>query len=246
MRLDVVELQNFYFQTELGIKITKIINKALDPFLEDQSTKFLIGFGFTCPFLDITTIKNKFKKRSVISLMPGEQGVISWPKDGKNLSVLVDETSWPIKTSSADLIIVAHGLEVSASQTDLLQEASRVLDTNGKLILIVPNRTGFWSRSDNTPFGYGKPYTIKQLSYLLSKNQFQIESIKSALYGLPAQSGYRLRSINFWETVGNKFNNSFFGGLLIVEAHKSFYGAQAIKPNWGKKFSRYGEITITP
>ena len=63
-------------------------------------------------------------------------------------------------TAAADLILISHGLEVSDNQDLLLQEVRRVLKDSGKLVIIVPNRTGFWARSDSTPFGYGKPYSI--------------------------------------------------------------------------------------
>ena len=181
----------------------------------------------------------------IISLMPGEQGVVPWPKNKENLSVLVDETSWPINTSSADIILIAHGLEVSGNQDDLLNEAFRVLNGKGKLILLVPNRTGLWARSDNTPFGFGKPYTINQLTFLLSQNQFHIDNIFSVLYGMPSKKGYWLRSINFWEAVGKKFNFPFFGGVLIVEASKSVYGAHKISSKKAQKLSAYGKATIT-
>ncbi|OUX42160.1 hypothetical protein CBE37_03570 [bacterium TMED277] len=247
MRMDVVELQNFYSHTDLGKKIAKIINKTLNPLMSSNSCEFIIGFGFTCPFMEpfIRMSSLKVNSPKIITLMPGEQGVIPWPKNKKNVSVLVDETSWPINTSSADIILVAHGLEVSRNQDDLLNEAFRVLDGKGKLILLVPNRTGFWARSDNTPFGFGKPYTINQLTFLLSQNQFNIDNIFPVLYGVPSKKGYWLRSINFWEAVGKKFNFPFFGGVLIVEASKSVYGAHKISTKKTKKFSNYGKATIT-
>lgn len=247
MRMDVVELQNFYFHTELGTKVSAIISKTLVPLMNNRSLDFIVGFGFPCPFLDSLNTMPNFKESDtkIISLMPGEQGVVHWPKNKKNVSVLVDETSWPVNTSSADIILIAHGLEVSGNQNDLLSEASRVLDGKGKLILLVPNRTGFWARSDNTPFGFGKPYTLKQLTFLLSQNQFHIDHIFPVLYGLPSKKGYWLKSINFWETIGKKFNFPLFGGLLIVEASKSIFGAHKISIEKGKKFYSYGKRAVT-
>ena len=100
MRMDVIELQKFYSDTDLGTKVTKIICKKLNPLIESKSFEFIIGFGFTCPFMDSFKESLSYKGHSpkIISLMPGEQGVVSWPKDKKNVSVLVDETSWPINT----------------------------------------------------------------------------------------------------------------------------------------------------
>ena len=75
--------------------------------------------------------------------MPSEQGVVAWPEKSKSVSALVDEVSWPVNTSSADLILISHGLEVSDNQDLLLQEVLRVLKDSGKLVILVPNRTGF-------------------------------------------------------------------------------------------------------
>jgi SAM-dependent methyltransferase len=234
MRLDVAELQKFYNGTELG-KVTKeLINKVLIQKINASADSLTIGFGYSCPFLEKKLEDNKNK--NLLMLMPSEQGVVSWPKKSKSVTALVDEVSWPINTSSADLILIAHGLEVSDNQDLLLRETLRALKDSGKLIILVPNRTGFWARSEITPFGYGKPYSISQLSALLSKNQFQIDCVTPILYGIPAKKGYWLKSLFLWETLGKKLNNFFLGGLLVVEARKDVYAVKKIKSS---KVRRY-------
>ena len=175
--------------------------------------------------------------------MPSEQGVIPWPERSKSVTALVDEVSWPINTSAADLILISHGLEVSDNQDLLLQEVRRVLKDNGKLVILVPNRTGFWARSDSTPFGYGKPYSIPQLTSLLRKNQFQIDCITPNLYGFPAKGGYWLKSLFLWEKLGRKLNSLFLGGLLVVEARKDVYAVKNVKSS---KVSRYFSAVKVP
>ena len=158
MRLDVIELKEFYDGTELGRTTKELINRILDNKINAETGSLTVGFGFACPFLE-----NKIKdtgNKNFLLLMPSEQGVISWPSKSKSVTALVDEVSWPINTSAADLILISHGLEVSDNQDLLLQEVLRVLKDSGKLVILVPNRTGFWARSDSTPFGYGKPYSI--------------------------------------------------------------------------------------
>ena len=77
--------------------------------MSSNSCEFIIGFGFTCPFMESLIRMSSLNVNSpkIISLMPGEQGVVPWPKNKENLSVLVDETSWPINTSSADIIFLS-------------------------------------------------------------------------------------------------------------------------------------------
>tara|TARA_B100000902_G_scaffold241860_1_gene229061 strand:+ start:166 stop:912 length:747 start_codon:yes stop_codon:yes gene_type:complete len=241
MRLDVIELKEFYSGTELGRATKELINRVLEAKIDTDTGSLTIGFGFACPFLE-----NKFKEsenKDILLFMPSEQGVISWPKKSKSVSALVDEVSWPVNTSSADLILISHGLEVSDNQDLLLQEVRRVLKDSGKLVILVPNRTGFWARSDITPFGYGKPYSITQLTSLLRKNQFQIDCITPNLYGFPAKRGYWLKSLFLWEKLGRKLNSLFLGGLLIVEARKDVYAVKNIKSS---KVSRYFNAVKVP
>ena len=241
MRLDVTELQEFYSGSELGRTTKELINRVLGAKIETDAGSLTIGFGFACPFLE-----NKFtegENKDFLLLMPSEQGVVSWPEKSKSVSALVDEVSWPVNTSSADLILISHGLEVSDNQDLLLQEVLRVLKDSGKLVIIVPNRTGFWARSDSTPFGYGKPYSISQLTALLQKNQFQIDSITPSLYGFPAKKGYWLKSLLLWEKVGKKLNSFFLGGLLIVEAKKNVFAVKNVKSS---KSGRYFSSVKVP
>ena len=241
MRLDAIELEEFYSGTELGRTTKELINRVLEAKIDTDSGSLTIGFGFACPFLE-----NKLKESEntdMLLLMPSEQGVISWPKNSKNVCALVDEVSWPVNTSSADLILVSHGLEVSDNQDLLLQEARRVLKDSGKLVILVPNRTGFWARSDSTPFGYGKPYSLSQLTSLLRKNQFQIDCITTNLYGFPAKGGYWLKSLFLWEKLGRKLNSLFLGGLLVVEARKDVYAVKNVK---SYKVSRYFSAVKVP
>ena len=243
MRLDVIELREFYYGTELGQTTKELINKILDKKINTETDSLTVGFGFACPFLE-----NKIKdtgNKNFLLLMPSEQGVIPWPEKSKSVTALVDEVSWPITTSAADLILISHGLEVSDNQDLLLQEVLRVLKDSGKLVIIVPNRTGFWARSDSTPFGYGKPYSISQLTALLQKNQFQIDRITPSLYGFPAKKGYWLKSLLLWEKVGKKLNSFFLGGLLVVEAKKNVFAVKNVKSSKSGRYFTAVEVPVS-
>ena len=54
-------------------------------------------------------------------------------------------------------------VEFILDQNGFLLEASRVLRSAGKLILIVPHRGGLWSRAETTPFGHGTPFSKRQI-----------------------------------------------------------------------------------
>ena len=119
MRLDVIELQEFYGGTELGRTTKQLINKVLETKINTDNGSLTVGFGFACPFLE-TKMKDSETKNFLL-LMPSEQGVFPWPEKSKSVTALVDEVSWPVNTSAADLILISHGLEVSDNQDLLLQ-----------------------------------------------------------------------------------------------------------------------------
>ncbi|MGJ8622979.1 MAG: methyltransferase domain-containing protein [Yoonia sp.] len=216
MHLDVLDLRNFYYRSALGRAAQKVIRDELVTLWPEAKGQMVVGFGFAVPLM------RPFLKdaRRVIGLMPGPQGVMPWPADGKNVSVLCEDTSWPIETGDVDKLVLLHGLETTEQPSTLLDEAFRVLGPGGRAVIIVPNRAGLWSRSDATPFGYGRPYSLSQLEAQLRKHHFVTERIFSTLYQPP--SGHRIwrKSANFFERVGHNIPVVAAGGVLMVEVSK--------------------------
>ena len=84
MRLDVIELKEFYYGTELGRTTRILVNGVLDKKINTDLDSLTIGFGFACPFLENKI--NDSDNKNFILLMPSEQGVIPWPKKSKNIT----------------------------------------------------------------------------------------------------------------------------------------------------------------
>jgi len=158
--------------------------------------------------------------RRVIALMPGPQGVMPWPSGLPNVSVLSEETRWPLETGRVDKLVLLHGLDTSEHPSDLLQECWRVLGPGGKALFIVPNRAGLWSRSDATPFGFGRPYTLGQLEALLRDHGFTTERHDAALYQPPSARRFWLKTGAMWERTGRRLAMARAGGVLMLEASK--------------------------
>ncbi|MGB0496761.1 MAG: methyltransferase domain-containing protein [Rubricella sp.] len=217
MHLDVVDLKAFYYRTSLGRWVQGTLQKKLRAIWPDVKGRRLEGFGFAAPFL------RPFlgEAERVMSLMPAEQGVMAWPAGAPNLSALVEETRWPIDTASIDRLIVAHGLETCESPSALLEEIWRVLDPNGRVIFIVPNRTGTWARRDVTPFGYGRPYSFGQLDRQLRKHSFEPLRHDGALYAPPGYGKAGMRLAGSVEALGQRFDPQRLAGVLIVEARRA-------------------------
>jgi SAM-dependent methyltransferase len=161
--------------------------------------------------------------RRVIALMPGPQGVMPWPAGMPNVSVLTEETMWPLETGRVDKLVLLHGLETSERASDLLEECWRVLGPGGRALFIVPNRGGLWARRDRTPFGFGRPYSPGQLDSQLRKHQFLPERHLGALYQVPSAKKIWMKSASAWENVGRRMPTIVAGGAFMVEATKLVY-----------------------
>jgi SAM-dependent methyltransferase len=158
--------------------------------------------------------------RRVTGLMPGPQGVLPWPAGLPNVSVLCEDTIWPIQTGQVDKLVVMHGLETSENPTALLDEIWRVLGPGGRAVFVVPNRAGIWSRSDNTPFGFGRPYTLGQLEAQLRKHDFVTEKTLSTLYQPPSHRRIWRKTAGVVEKIGHNLPVIAAGGVLMVEVSK--------------------------
>lgn len=225
MHLDVVDLRAFYYRTKLGRRAKLSLQQAMQEIWPDVSDQTVVGFGFAVPVLRPFLAD----ARRVISLMPGQQGVMPWPIGAPNISALVEETHWPIAAGTVDRLVVAHGLETCERPDALLAEIWRVLAPGGSVVFIVPNRAGLWARRDGTPFGFGRPYSYSQLDAQLKKHRFYTERQLSALYTPPSKRRFWLRTSKIWESLGKRLNSKLMAGALIVEASKQVY----VRPRGG-------------
>ena len=216
MHLDVLELRTFYYRTQLGRAARQSIRDQVDALWPEADGLTVAGFGFAVPLLR----PYMDKARRVIALMPGQQGVMPWPPGKPNVSVLCEETLWPVEAERIDRLILLHGLETSEHTEAVLNECARVLAPGGKALFIVPNRGGLWARRDGTPFGFGRPYTLGQLEAQLKRHDLLPKRHVGALYLPPADKPFWLKTARLWERLGRRISGTFTGGVLIVEVEK--------------------------
>jgi SAM-dependent methyltransferase len=218
MHLDVLDLRNFYYRTRLGRVAQRAIRDQLVRMWPPVKGQTVAGFGFAVPLLR----PYLEDARRVIGLMPGPQGVMPWPAVLANVSVLCEETQWPLPTGHVDRLVLMHGLETSDNPTAVLEEAHRVLGPGGRIVIVVPNRAGLWARRDATPFGQGRPYSGRQLEGQLKEHGFRVERSMTLLFAPPSESRFWLRTSAFWEDFGRNLP-WLAGGVLLVEASKQIY-----------------------
>ncbi len=216
MHLDVQDLRNFYYRSTLGRAAQASIRARTQEIWPEAKGQTVAGFGFAVPLLRPFLAQ----ARRVTALMPGPQGVMPWPPGQPNISVLAEETMWPMETGHVDKLIVLHGLETSDRPAELLDECWRVLGPGGKALFIVPNRAGLWSRSDATPFGFGHPYTPGQLEAQLKSQGFLPERHRAALFQPPTARRFWLRAAPLFERVGRSMPSVIAGGVFMIEASK--------------------------
>jgi SAM-dependent methyltransferase len=149
-------------------------------------------------------------------------GVHYWPVDGKNLTAISHETELPFETNSIDRILLIHSLEFTGFLKPAFEEFWRVLKSNGRILVVVPNRMGLWARAHWTPFGHGTPYSAGQVEEFLRENLFIPERTERALFIPPFKSQTLLRSAGLWEKLG-KILCPAMGGMIFVEASKQIY-----------------------
>jgi SAM-dependent methyltransferase len=156
--------------------------------------------------------------------MPADQGVVRWPADGPNRTVLASEDELPLVDRSIDRVLMVHALESAEQGRRLLREVWRVLADGGQALIVVPNRRGLWCLSESTPFGYGQPFSISQLKGVLCNTLFVPRESASALFVPPLRSRVVLRTALAWERVGLRWAKHF-AGLLLMLAEKQIYAA---------------------
>ncbi len=210
MHLDVQDLRNFYYRSTLGRSAQKAVRDKVVALWPPERSKgqTVAGFGFSVPLLR-PYLKTA---RRVIGMMPAPQGVMPWPAGLPNVSVLVEDTIWPLENGVVDRLVLMHGLETSENPAFLLDECYRVLGPGGRALFVVPNRAGLWARSDRTPFGYGRPYSAGQLEGQLKTYGFNVERHLSALYQPPSSRRFWLKTGAFWERAGQQLPVVMAGG----------------------------------
>ena len=219
MHLDVQDLRNFYYRNALGRAAQTALQTRMTDLWPDVKGHTVAGFGFAVPLLRPFLAD----ARRVIALMPGPQGVMAWPAKMPNVSVLMEETAWPIEPGHVDRLVLLHGLETSDQPALVIEECARVLGPGGKAAFIVPNRAGLWSRSDRTPFGFGRPYTLGQVESQLRRHRFTIERHMSVLYQPPSQRRFWLKSGPMLERLGQRMPTFLAGGVFIIEVSKQVH-----------------------
>lgn len=217
MWMDVVDLRDFY-ASALGGTARRMIRRRIREVWPESKGMKVLGLGYTTPYLGMF----KGDAERTLAFMPAAQGVLHWPNEGRSLTTLVDEADLPLEDLSMDRVLIVHAIECSEQLRSLLREVWRVLKGNGKVLIVVPNRGGVWARMERTPFGFGRPYSPRQLNTLLRDTMFTPLQAERALFVPPSRSRMILGSAPAWENIGHRFFPGL-AGVCLIEATKQIY-----------------------
>ncbi|MEX2642964.1 MAG: methyltransferase domain-containing protein [Acetobacterales bacterium] len=215
----VADLRDFY-GSSLGQVARRLIRNRVRELWPDVTGERVMGFGYAVPYLRPFT----GEAERVIAFMPASQGVVHWPRDGDGETALTEDVEFPLPDLSIDRVLLVHALEQSEQIRVLLREVWRVLTDSGRLMVVVPNRTGVWARLESTPFGHGQPYSRAQLRELLRDNMFMPEQQSRALYVPPVRYRMALKAAPALERIGHRWCPRL-GGVNVVVATKQIYAA---------------------
>jgi SAM-dependent methyltransferase len=217
MHLDVADLIAFY-DAPLGRIARQLVGARVRALWPQSTRQRLLGLGYAAPYL--RTFLDDAER--VLAVAPAATGVTAWPGEGGQRACLAAEDALPLPDAAVDRVLVVHALEVADDPERVLRELWRVLAPGGRLIAVVPNRSGLWARAETTPFGTGRPYSRRQLDRLLSEALFSPVAWDEALFLPPWPRRFLMGSARAWERVGQRAWPAF-GGVLLVEAEKRMW-----------------------
>jgi SAM-dependent methyltransferase len=219
MRRSVEELNAFY-ASPLGRMARDMIGRKLVEAWEGVRGLDVLGVGYPAPYLDLFDDD----ARRTVAVYPAAQGVEAWPAIGRNRACLSIEGALPFPNALFDRVLLIHALEESDDPEGLMIEARRVLAPSGRLIVAAASRRGVWSRAENTPFGFGRPFSRSQLEAVVDIAGLQPTAWSRALYAPPlaALSPYA----EAFEQIGSRLLPPL-SGVIMLEAVKQTF---AVKP----------------
>lgn len=230
MTLEAIRLQQWYNSPQ-GQTVARVVSGVLAPWLcVDHCISRTLGLGFVQPYMNqVTRLSGDFcpPQSRPFGASPAEMGVIPWPPGEDNRIAQVRPDALPFSDKQFDQIIMAHFLEGCESPQAALRETWRVLTPGGRLLIMVPNRGGLWARRDSTPFGWGHPFSPRQLTELLTSALFIPQQSRFALFMPPIAGKYFFRAASTWEKVGNRWFAPL-GGVILCEAEKVVYATTSL------------------
>ncbi|AQS91002.1 methyltransferase [Gluconobacter albidus] len=201
-----------FYESRQGQRTALLLNERLRRIMPPMRGRRILGIGYTAPYLPESA---EFAVSA--RLLHAQTQKARHPS---SRDCIVDSGRLPFDDLSMDVVLVVHGLEFTRVAPDFLRAIWRTLTDDGVLILIVPNRSGYWAHTDATPFGHGIPYSSRQLTRLLDQTLFRIDHHSGAL--MPPPAALSATHGRLVERIGHGLRLPC-GGVHLVTARKNAY-----------------------
>lgn len=228
MRQDSVSIERFYSRP-LGRAAAWALSSRITDLWHDTRNLSLIGLGYPLPLMEPFADE----AARALAVCPEDMGRVRWGGAGRgNASVMAPEARLPFADGVFERALLLHSLEEADNPRAVCRELWRVMAPEGRIIVAAANRRGLWARAERTPFGFGRPWTLRQLTRLLNDCTFQVTASTHALFMPPIPTSLVTAGVHGWEKAGRMVAPGF-GGVVLVEAVKRLYiqpGGGAVAP----------------
>ncbi len=218
-----------FYASRRGEQVTSLLMSRLAPILPEPKGLRVLGLGYAQPVLaqwDALAMAHWVASAQLDTPLTRRRNDES-PQTGLWPACLVAPDCLPFDDLSIDLVVLVHGLEL-VDPHPLLRMIWKVLADHGRLVLIVPNRTGLAAKDDTLPFGHGTPFSSGQLDRVLQRALFRIEHCSTGLSG-------PLRLLSLGERAGLAGDRIFsllgrrLGGVHLITACKDLYSGMPVE-----------------
>lgn len=217
--LDDVQTVADFYSRKRGSVAAGQLRRRLQGIWPDLQGQSILGLGHASPFLPLWHHQARL-------CIDASTSIAATPLQP---DCLVQDDALPFPDQTFDRVLMTHALENATHAPRMLHAAWRVLRNDGRLLIVVPNRTGLWAHIEATPFADGTPYSTGRIARLLQRCLFRVEQLQGALYFPPSQLRSVLRAGPVLESAG-RFLTPRLAGVLVIEAVKDMYAAHPAAP----------------
>ncbi|GBR03682.1 methyltransferase type 11 [Gluconacetobacter liquefaciens] len=219
MQDDICTAARFY-ASGAGENTARLLRHRMQAFWPRTGSDRILGLGYTQPFLPLWTRPDGPPCISARLNTPVTREAPAFTPEGiRDCVVTADRLPFP--DLSFDRVLMVHALEVTQRPDALIRSVWKVMKDHGRLLLVVPNRAGWWAHSDDTPFGQGEPFSTRQIARRLSQAFLCAERHDGALFMPPLGAGHR-RAAALAENAGHMLLPQL-GGVFVIEAVKDVW-----------------------
>jgi|GEM_PF-1789770 len=228
------ELHHFY-DTENGHIVRCLIGRqVIRNWKNISSGDIFLAFGYGLPYL------NYFLKKTAycFDLVPKEMGAASWKcsrgdsRKNKPQITLVNPIRWSFANNAATHLLMIHGMEFFQYPEKCLEEAWRVLNPSGELMLVIPNKYSPWMYIKNGLPGKEIDYSYLQIYQMLEHSGFDVVKTQGAVYFLPCLYKNNPTKEGVFAHIGKKLLNWWPGFWIITAKKKSLQTLPLVKKKY--------------